>query len=118
MKQLIFPEISLSFEGQKHFYFDIEAEDDDLCITDVSCIDFLDELENKPNTINQTFDPTDHEYLYGSVVSYYCGIARSFELPDLTIVGSQNFSCQWQGSWTPSVDTVVLECTCKTRQSK
>ncbi len=113
MEQIIFPNISLSFEGQKFFYFEIEAEDDDLCITDVSCIDFLEELDKKPNTINQTFDPTDDEFLHGSLVSYYCGIARAFELPDSTTIHSQNLTCNWSGTWSPSIDTVVLDCTCK-----
>ena len=84
----------------------------DYCIYDAVFHGTMEEFEEIPTTKDGgSFDPTTHEFLYDSHVTYYCGLGRAFEKKNGDTILQQDFNCYWSGTWNPTANHMA--CICK-----
>ena len=83
----------------------------DYCIYDAVVHGTMEEFEEIPTTKDGgNFDPTTHEFLYDSHVTYYCGLGRAFEKNNGDTVIQQDFNCYWSGTWNPTANHMACIC--------
>ena len=89
------------------------ADAESFCIKDVMCVKEAGEINDNPSTNNNDnlLDPTTKQFIYDSKLTYYCGKARAFEVSAGNTVTQQDFTCSWEGQWSPS--GTLMSCICK-----
>ena len=89
----------------------------DLCIYDAECSRTSPDLVTaRPlSTDDGNYNPQTFNHSLDSHVQYGCGPGAAFLVnpaQELT-QESLNFTCGWNGEWSPGVPTVFPNCTCK-----
>ncbi len=96
----------------------------DLCIEDILCADIVSDTYGglafqEMASSNSSFDPTKHEFIFESEVTYYCGRGRAFLVPnsDGVTQEKQGLACDWTGAWRNIEGwepfDQLMKCTCK-----